>query len=141
MDDKICWTLDETKNGVHKGSNRWMQMISTNGLPLKPCPRFHQLLLLLLLWPTRWRTRYVLPKGEGRGRGETFDRIYIFEKILCQVAKVHHQKMLLEPSIDIWRFVIFLFLFYFFEMWWLRGSHKTHLFIYSIFCFKIRQRK
>jgi hypothetical protein len=34
MDDKLCQGLDETKNGLHKGDNRWMQMTSTNGLPL-----------------------------------------------------------------------------------------------------------
>jgi hypothetical protein len=79
-------------------------------------------------------------KGRGRGGEHSTEYIY-FEKSLRQMAKVHHQKMLLEPSIDIWRFVIFLFYFIFFEMWWLRESHKTHLFIYSIFYFKIRRRK
>jgi len=79
-------------------------------------------------------------KGGGGGVEHSTEYIY-FEKSLRQMAKVHHEKMLLEPSVDIWRFVLFLFYFLFFEMWWLRKSHKTHLFIYSIFCFYIRRRK
>jgi len=30
----MCQSLDETKNELHKGDNTWMQMNSTNGLPL-----------------------------------------------------------------------------------------------------------
>jgi hypothetical protein len=32
MDDKMCQGLDETKIGLHKGDNIWMQMTSSNGL-------------------------------------------------------------------------------------------------------------
>jgi hypothetical protein len=34
MDDKMSWGSNETKNGLHKRNNKWMQMTSTNGSPL-----------------------------------------------------------------------------------------------------------
>jgi hypothetical protein len=83
-----------------------------------------------------WRLKNKSTFGEKKGgRGERDIRQNLFfEKTLRQMAKVHHQKMLLEPSIDIWRFVIILLLFYFFEMWWLRESHKP---IYLFIAFSI----
>lgn len=58
--------------------------------------------------------------GEKKGGGwgvNIRQNIYILKNHCAKWRKFSTKKMLLlERSIDIWRFVIFLFLFYFFEM-------------------------
>jgi hypothetical protein len=79
-----------------------------HGSVLYPAYWIEQCVETWRLWRLKKNRLLAKKRGWGCGGGNIRQNLF-FEKTLRQMAKVHHKKMLLEPSIDIWQFVIIFF--------------------------------